>query len=904
MNERFEELDRELRELRDRDQALCEKVRRFHALLADYRAMLDRCSRDDASFRAAKLVRMFRHPEWAGYSGVFSLAAALILAKFKRRPFDPSLLALDDLAKALESAEAEVEKFPVPPLPPVSAGFPATEKVSVILPVYNQADMLPESITSVLEQTYENLELIVLNDGSTDNVNRVVRRFMRRDSRVRYLVQPNQKLPAALTNAFRYAQGEYLTWTSADNRMRPDMIRRLADELASHPGLAMTFGNYSVITDSGEPHHEAWFRPHNKKEPESDEIFLPYDVSELNRTKDNFIGPCFMYRKTVYDVLGAYDPVQGIEDYDYWMRVNDLFRLAHLSSDDRLYEYRVHGNSLSGKAAEHRILEKSFALMKYESERAAFYKLPFDLSGSFLTTDFAVPYGTFLKDGVPPEKWKQICLIRGYELEQYACTIRSGVYTCVYFDRGEEKEMCRYSHLLDRENVKCFARPGTRCAELTGLFTDRSITCELPDFGRLAVASANNDLFFRKTRTAEQRTLRTPRGGAAGQGTIVLAVDALSKGGLEQVVYDMYRVFTSKGRMVRLFSFTGDRTHVPDDIPVVFAKPEDPEADWMHFLSGMETECVLAHHSIRGAQGCFRLGIPYHQIIHNTYVWFEKEDIRRWREAARYVSSFIAVSRRAAYYAAEKFGLPVSKMIVLENGVDRAKYHPDPAARKRMRAKLGLTDRNFLFLAPASCLATKGQFHLAHAFAEAYRENPDLRLIMAGNIMDEPYAEMVRRFLAEQHLEDVVTFGRWFPGMSDLYNAADAVVQSSFWEGCSLSAAEAVAMGKPLVSFLTGDIERQTGEVGVLLMDFPFRYTTDLDVTNYPRWLYHEHPEITAVLRNGLLSVASGAYPHGAYPVDRTAAEAYERYLKLLDGLRSGFSIPALRHNLDELYYA
>ena len=86
--------------------------------------------------------------------------------------------------------------------------------VTVVLPVFNQADMLAESIDSVLAQTYAPFELIVLDDGSTDDVDAVFAEYSD-DPRVRLLRQPNQKLPKALSNAFRFARGEFRTWTSA-----------------------------------------------------------------------------------------------------------------------------------------------------------------------------------------------------------------------------------------------------------------------------------------------------------------------------------------------------------------------------------------------------------------------------------------------------------------------------------------------------------------------------------------------------------------------------------------------------------------------------------------------------------------------------------------------------------------
>ena len=108
--------------------------------------------------------------------------------------------------------------------------------VSVVLPAYNQAGLLPEAIESVLNQTYSDFELIVIDDGSTDDVAAVLGRYADHP-KVRILTQANQKLPKALNNAFEFAAGEFLSWTSADNLMEPAQLERQVEFLLGRAGL-------------------------------------------------------------------------------------------------------------------------------------------------------------------------------------------------------------------------------------------------------------------------------------------------------------------------------------------------------------------------------------------------------------------------------------------------------------------------------------------------------------------------------------------------------------------------------------------------------------------------------------------------------------------------------------------
>ena len=91
--------------------------------------------------------------------------------------------------------------------------------VSIVLPVYNGEEYLEKSIESVLRQTYENFEFIIVNDGSTDHTKEIVDKYALIDNRIRVIHKQNEKLPKTLSRGFSEARGEFFTWTSADNIM-------------------------------------------------------------------------------------------------------------------------------------------------------------------------------------------------------------------------------------------------------------------------------------------------------------------------------------------------------------------------------------------------------------------------------------------------------------------------------------------------------------------------------------------------------------------------------------------------------------------------------------------------------------------------------------------------------------
>ena len=173
--------------------------------------------------------------------------------------------------------------------------------LSVVLPTYNRAHLLETAIRSVLEQDYPNLELIVVNDGSSDGTKELLDRLD--DPRLRVVHQENRGLPRALNAGFEHAKGKYWTWTSDDNTYRPGALRALARELELDPDAGLVYTNMLITTDTG-----------------STRLFIGGPPERL--TESCVVGGCFLYRADIAKQVGEYDPEFFlVEDYDYWMRM-------------------------------------------------------------------------------------------------------------------------------------------------------------------------------------------------------------------------------------------------------------------------------------------------------------------------------------------------------------------------------------------------------------------------------------------------------------------------------------------------------------------------------------------------------------------------------------------------------
>lgn len=203
--------------------------------------------------------------------------------------------------------------------------------VSIVLPTYNGSRYLEKAVRSCLDQTHSDWELVIVDDASTDATADLLEEIAGWDPRIRTTRhETNRKLPAALNTGFALTKGEFVSWTSDDNRYRKNAISTMFEFLKSNPETDIVYSDYTMINEKDDP-----IRRITVGNPDT----LGYG---------NSIGSCFLYRRHVHDELNGYDEnLFMAEDYDFWLRAAEKFRMTPLRRD--LYLYRVHELSLTGK---------------------------------------------------------------------------------------------------------------------------------------------------------------------------------------------------------------------------------------------------------------------------------------------------------------------------------------------------------------------------------------------------------------------------------------------------------------------------------------------------------------------------------------------------------------------------
>lgn len=205
-------------------------------------------------------------------------------------------------------------------------------KVSILMPVYNAEQYLSQALDSIVSQSFEDWELILINDGSTDRSESIIMDYD--DERIFYIKNPvNLKLIKTLNKGIDYCGGQYIARMDADDICHPDRLKRQVEFLDSHPQVLMSGTAAAVIDNSGKKTGNI----HNLTSDDYLQINLMFSPS--------FIHPSMMIRTEVLKQNKYDEAYKHVEDYDLWCRIAKLGKVANI--DDELLRYRWHDSNVS-----------------------------------------------------------------------------------------------------------------------------------------------------------------------------------------------------------------------------------------------------------------------------------------------------------------------------------------------------------------------------------------------------------------------------------------------------------------------------------------------------------------------------------------------------------------------------
>lgn len=205
--------------------------------------------------------------------------------------------------------------------------------VSVIVPCFNQAEYLPEALDSLLAQSLQNWEAIVIDDGSPDNVAEVAEKYAIRDSRIQFIHSENQGVSYARNIAIRkYSSGTYILPLDGDDRISSTYLAHSVDYMEKHPDCKLVYG----LAEKFGAENEIWALP---------------DYSFQGMLFENLIYCTALFRRTDFDRTKGYNTNmrEGLEDWDFWLSFLGPSDKVH-RLDELVFSYRIKEESRNTEA--------------------------------------------------------------------------------------------------------------------------------------------------------------------------------------------------------------------------------------------------------------------------------------------------------------------------------------------------------------------------------------------------------------------------------------------------------------------------------------------------------------------------------------------------------------------------
>lgn len=205
-------------------------------------------------------------------------------------------------------------------------------KISVITPSYNQGDFIEETILSVLDQNYPNLEYIVMDGGSTDQTVRILKKYQKH---LTWFSEPDHGQADAINKGLRMSTGSILAYLNSDDTYEPKTLHTIAQYFMQHKKAQFVYGVGKLINVKGND-----IGMYNNLPMNHETLFVQCGISQ----------PTVFWTKKVYQTIGEFDTSYHYTmDYDYWIRASEKFQL-HFLKDTILANTRIHKDAKTSKA--------------------------------------------------------------------------------------------------------------------------------------------------------------------------------------------------------------------------------------------------------------------------------------------------------------------------------------------------------------------------------------------------------------------------------------------------------------------------------------------------------------------------------------------------------------------------
>jgi glycosyltransferase involved in cell wall biosynthesis len=210
-------------------------------------------------------------------------------------------------------------------------------KVTVLMSVYNSEEFLEKAVNSILNQTFKDFELLIINDGSKDGSLKILQEFANKDDRINLISRENKGLVASLNEGISKAKGQYIARMDSDDMSTHDRLDMEVKYLDENPNIALVGSNYTIIEEKTE------------KVKVTTNIFThPKDLALAQPISNQYGHGSIMMRAGIAREMNGYDSDVGhVEDYDLWTRISYKYEIANIYEPLYLYRSVQSGVTLS-----------------------------------------------------------------------------------------------------------------------------------------------------------------------------------------------------------------------------------------------------------------------------------------------------------------------------------------------------------------------------------------------------------------------------------------------------------------------------------------------------------------------------------------------------------------------------
>lgn len=222
--------------------------------------------------------------------------------------------------------------------------------VSVIVPAYNHEKYINDCLQSIVNQTYNNIELIIINDGSTDNTENVIKTFMAENTEfnIKFISKNNEGICKTLNKGLKMASGKYISFLASDDKWEPKKTEIQVAFMEKNNNIGLVFSDAWFIrfqdkTDLRWSDYKKNLNGYFKNCIQNTEMYT------LLLTKPLIPALTVMVRSQIFEDVGMFDEKLIFEDDDMWLRIARKYPLAYIN--EPLALYRIHSSNISNNTA-------------------------------------------------------------------------------------------------------------------------------------------------------------------------------------------------------------------------------------------------------------------------------------------------------------------------------------------------------------------------------------------------------------------------------------------------------------------------------------------------------------------------------------------------------------------------